>query len=67
MEIIYLIIVVFLLCLAVFGLFVGVSNDAVNFLQSAVGAHVAKYQTILVYASLGVLFGAIMVRLLVTA
>lgn len=60
MEIIYLIIVVFLLCLAVFGLFVGVSNDAVNFLQSAVGAHVAKYQTILVYASLGVLLGAVM-------
>lgn len=38
METIYLCIVIFLLCLAVFDLFVGVSNDAVNFLQSAVGA-----------------------------
>ncbi len=36
METIYLCIVIFLLCLAVFDLFVGVSNDAVNFLQSAV-------------------------------
>ena len=35
MGTIYLCIVIFLLCLAVFDLFVGVSNDAVNFLQSA--------------------------------
>ena len=38
MSTIYLCIVIFLLCLAVFDLFVGVSNDAVNFLQSASGA-----------------------------
>ena len=37
MGTIYLCIVIFLLCLAVFDLFVGVSNDAVNFLQSAIG------------------------------
>ena len=45
METIYLLIVVFLLCLAVFDLFVGVSNDAVNFLQSAIGAKVATSLT----------------------
>ena len=60
METIYLFIVVFLLCLAVFGLFVGVSNDAVNFLQSAVGARAAKYNTVLVFASAGVILGAIL-------
>lgn len=47
MEPIYLCIVVFLLCLAVFDLFVGVSNDAVNFLNSAIGAKVAKFRTVL--------------------
>ena len=57
---IYFIIVAFLLMLAVFALFVGVSNDAVNFLNSAVGAKVAKYRTILIVASLGVVIGAIM-------
>ncbi|MBP7768081.1 MAG: inorganic phosphate transporter [Prevotella sp.] len=57
---IYLIIVVFLLCLAVFDLFVGVSNDAVNFLQSAIGAKVAKFRTVMIIASLGVLVGAVM-------
>lgn len=57
---IYFIIVAFLLILAVFDLFVGVSNDAVNFLNSAVGARVAKYRTILIVASAGVLLGAVM-------
>ena len=52
---IYLCIVIFLLCLAVFDLFVGVSNDAVNFLQSAVGAKVATFRTILIVASCGVI------------
>ena len=57
---IYLCIVIFLLSLAVFDLFVGVSNDAVNFLQSAVGAKVAKFRTILIIASFGVVLGAVM-------
>lgn len=48
METIYLIIVVFLLCLAVFDLFVGVSNDAVNFLQSAIGAKVASFRKVMI-------------------
>ena len=60
MSTIYLCIVIFLLCLAVFDLFVGVSNDAVNFLQSAIGAMVAKFRTVLVIASCGVVLGAIM-------
>src|SRR5574344_442991 len=60
MSTIYLCIVVFLLCLAVFDLFVGVSNDAVNFLQSAIGAKVAKFRTVLIIASCGVAIGAVM-------
>lgn len=60
METVYLCIVVFLLCLAVFDLFVGVSNDAVNFLQSAVGAKVANYRTVVIIASIGVFLGAVM-------
>ena len=60
MELFYLIIVVFLLVLAVFDLFVGVSNDAVNFLNSAIGAKVAKFKTIMLIASLGVVVGAVM-------
>ncbi|MDO4161075.1 MAG: inorganic phosphate transporter [Prevotellaceae bacterium] len=57
---IYFVIVGFLLILAVFDLFVGVSNDAVNFLNSAIGAKVAKFRTVLFVASIGVLIGAVM-------
>lgn len=57
---IYLIIVVFLLVLAVFDLFVGVSNDAVNFLNSSIGSKVASFRTVLIIASIGVLIGAVM-------
>lgn len=60
METIYLCIVIFLLCLAVFDLFVGVSNDAVNFLQSAVGARVATFRTVLIIASVAVVLGAVL-------
>lgn len=60
METIYFVIVAFLLLLAVFDLFVGVSNDAVNFLQSAIGAKVARFRTVIVVASAGVLIGAVM-------
>src|SRR5574344_3100030 len=60
MATVYLGIVVFLLVLAVFDLTVGVSNDAVNFLNSAIGAKAAKYRTILCIASVGILVGAIM-------
>ena len=55
---IFMVLVVFLLVLACIDLFVGVSNDAVNFLNSAVGCRIAPLQWVLVVASLGVLFGA---------
>ncbi|MBQ2322779.1 MAG: inorganic phosphate transporter family protein [Bacteroidales bacterium] len=60
MATIYIIIVGFLLLLAVFDLFVGVSNDAVNFLNSGVGARIARWRTLLIMASLGVVVGAFM-------
>ncbi len=60
MESIYFFIVLFLLVLAVFDLFVGVSNDAVNFLTSAVGSKAARWRTILLVASIGILCGALM-------
>ena len=44
--------------LAVFDLVVGVSNDAVNFLNSAIGAKVAKFRTIIAIAAIGVFAGA---------
>lgn len=46
--------------LAVFDLVVGVSNDAVNFLNSAIGAKVAKFRTIVAIAAVGVFAGAAM-------
>jgi phosphate/sulfate permease len=55
---IYLIIVVVLLALAISDLIVGVSNDAVNFLNSAIGSKVAPMKVIMLVASLGVLIGA---------
>lgn len=58
METIYLCIVIFLFALAIFDLVVGVSNDAVNFLQSAVGAKAASFKTILFIAGIGVFIGA---------
>ena len=60
METIYLFIVGFLFLLAIFDLTVGVANDAVNFVNSAVGSRAAKFKVILMVASLGVLAGAIM-------
>ena len=60
METVYLGLVVFLFVLAVFALIVGVSNDAVNFLQSAIGAKVATFRTIIIVAAIGIFFGASM-------
>ena len=58
METIYLCIIIFLFVLAVFDLMVGVSNDAVNFLNSAVGAKAASFKTILFIAGAGIFIGA---------
>ena len=60
METIYLCIVIFLFVLAVFDLIVGVSNDAVNFLNSAVGAKAASFKTMFFIAGVGVFIGAAM-------
>ncbi len=58
METIFLGIVIFLLVLAVFGLVVGVSNDAVNFITSAIGSKAASFALIITVASIGVFVGA---------
>lgn len=58
METFYLIIVIFLFGLAIFDLMVGVSNDAVNFLNSAIGAKAASFKTIIIIAAIGILIGA---------
>ena len=59
MDSIYLIIVIILLGLAVMDLVVGVSNDAVNFLNSSIGSKVAPLWLILTVASFGVLIGSL--------
>ncbi len=56
---IYTAMVVILGILAVSGLYVGVTNDAVNFLNSAIGSKAAKFRTILIVASVGILIGAL--------
>lgn len=58
MDSVYLILVVVLFILAISDLMVGVANDAVNFLNSAVGAKAASFKTVMIVASLGVLVGA---------
>lgn len=59
MSEIYTVIVVILGILAVSGLFVGVTNDAVNFLNSAIGSKAAAMKTILIVASVGILVGVV--------
>ncbi len=54
----YLFLIIVLLVLAIGDLIVGVSNDAVNFLNSAIGSRVASFRTILALAALGILIGA---------
>ena len=60
MEILFLCVVIFLFLLAIFDLSVGVSNDAVNFLNSAIGSRAASFRRVLVVASIGVFIGAAM-------
>lgn len=59
METVYLIIVILLFLLAASDLVVGVSNDAVNFLNSAVGSKVASFKVIMLVAAIGILIGAV--------
>lgn len=60
MDILFLCVIIFLFLLAVFDLSVGVSNDAVNFLNSAVGSRAASFKRVLIVASIGVFIGAAM-------
>ena len=58
MEFLYIGIIIFLFCLAISDIIVGVSNDAVNFLNSAVGSKTAKFRNLIIIASIGVFLGA---------
>ncbi len=59
MDNIYLLIVIALVVLAVADLVVGVSNDAVNFLNSAIGSKAISFKTVMIVASLGIAAGAV--------
>ncbi|MBK99752.1 MAG: phosphate:sodium symporter [Flavobacteriaceae bacterium] len=59
MENIYLLMLVALIGLAIADLVVGVSNDAVNFLNSALGSKVLSFRTIMIVASIGIAVGAV--------
>lgn len=59
MEDIYLLMIIALAVLAIADLVVGVSNDAVNFLNSAIGSKAISFKTIMIVASVGVGIGAI--------
>ncbi|MCB7481779.1 inorganic phosphate transporter [Christiangramia sediminis] len=59
MENIYLLMLVALVVLAIADLVVGVSNDAVNFLNSAIGSKAISFKTIMIVASLGIFIGAV--------
>jgi len=58
-ENIYILMIIALVALAAIDLVVGVSNDAVNFLNSAIGSKVVSMRTIMIVASLGIAIGAI--------
>ena len=58
METYFIIIVVVLFLFAISDLIVGVSNDAVNFLNSALGSKAASFKTVMIIAAIGILFGA---------
>ena len=59
MEQVYLFMLIALFALAIIDLVVGVSNDAVNFLNSAIGSKAVSLRTIMIVASIGVGIGAI--------
>ena len=59
MSPVYYVMVAILALLAVSGLYVGVTNDAVNFLNSAIGSKAASFRTILIVASIGILIGVL--------
>jgi len=58
-ENLYLFMIIALAVLAITDLVVGVSNDAVNFLNSAIGSKAISFKTIMIVASIGIAFGAL--------
>ena len=58
MDTLFIIIVATLILLAICDLSVGVSNDAVNFMNSAIGSKAARFRTIITVASVGIFAGA---------
>lgn len=60
MEWMFLGMVIFLFVLAAFDLWVGVSNDAVNFLNSAIGSRAAKFRSLVIIAGIGVFCGCVL-------
>jgi len=58
METLYLIILIFVFALAIFDIMVGVSNDASNFLNSAIGAKAASFKVVMIIAAIGIFVGA---------
>ncbi|SIS37281.1 Phosphate transporter family protein [Zobellia uliginosa] len=58
-ENLYLFMIIALAVLAITDLVVGVSNDAVNFLNSAIGSKAISFRTVMIVASIGIAFGAI--------
>src|SRR5690606_12549824 len=59
MDDIYLVLLIVIALLAIIDLSVGVSNDAVNFLNSAIGSKAVSYKTIMIVASVGLVLGAL--------
>ncbi|TCK65028.1 phosphate transporter family protein [Winogradskyella wandonensis] len=59
MDNIYLFMLIAITVLAVFDIIVGVSNDAINFLNSAIGSKAISLRTIMIVASLGIFIGAV--------
>ena len=59
MENIYILMIVAIVVLAVADIIVGVSNDAINFLNSAIGSKALPMKTIMIVASLGIFIGAV--------
>ncbi|PID91369.1 MAG: hypothetical protein CSA96_08660, partial [Bacteroidetes bacterium] len=59
MDLVFPAIVIIMFLMAITDLIVGVSNDAVNFLNSAIGSRAASIRTIMVIATIGIIFGSV--------
>ena len=59
MENIYFLMLIALALLAIVDIVVGVSNDAINFLNSAIGSKVLSFRTIMIISTIGIFIGAV--------